>query len=132
MAHAARNYLRSPRWVAAMLGIVCVVYGIGVVSYWFENGATLAAIGMGLLWVLFALGFGDALITAVHLEEDRLVIRTLAKSRAVQRSEILTVTWEGGVGVALKLQNGSWEKLPYLGNSQGCTNTIRAWLKRSA
>ena len=38
---------------------------------------------------------------------------------------------EKGGGVYLKLENGGWGKLPDLGyNSQGLTNTIRAWLKR--
>jgi hypothetical protein len=61
-----------------------------------------------------------------------MTLRTLRGARTIERSSIASVGWEGGVGVSLKLADGAWVKLPYLGNSQGCANTIRAWLKATA
>jgi hypothetical protein len=46
-------------------------------------------------------------------------------------ADISSVSWEKGGGVFLKLTAGGFAKLPELGyNSQGLTNTVRAWLKR--
>ena len=115
-----------------MLGLVALIYGCTVVAYWLEHGATVASFGMALLVILFSVGFVDALITKLEMKDDAAVLRTLKGERIIPRGEIASVSWEAGVGVALKTADGEWVKLPYLGNSQGCTNTIRAWLKSAA
>lgn len=115
-----------------MLGVVTLAYSAGVVAYWVEHGASLVAIGMSSLVLLLGLGFLDAVVTRVELKDEAMVLRTLKGARTIQRQRITSVGWEAGSSVSLKLSDGAWLKLPYLGNSQGCTNTIRAWLKTTA
>lgn len=56
--------------------------------------------------------------------------RTIFRKTAIARSDFVKVTWEAGCGVSLLLTDGTWAKVPDLGqNSQGLTNSIRAWLK---
>lgn len=89
-------------------------------------------VGMASLVFLLLLGFADALVTSLEMNEKALTLRSLKGARTIERQSIESVGWEAGVGVSMKLVDGAWVKLPYLGNSQGCTNTIRAWLKATA
>jgi len=65
----------------------------------------------------------------MQLGEEELDYRMNFKRVRIKKAEIQKVTWEAGCGVSVQLTNGSWHKLPGLGqNSQGVTNSIRAWL----
>lgn len=83
----------------------------------------------GALWLV------DVFFTRIELRHDciRIVSITDFKVRTIPRTEIQRVTWEKGGGTSLVLLNGTAVKLPSVGrNAQGLTNTIRAWLNRTA
>jgi len=124
-----RAILRTPAWVPSLVGVITIVYATGVTAYWHERGGSLASIGMALIAALFALGFADSLLTRLDLNEHALTIRTLQGVKTIARESIASVSWEAGVGVALKLVDGASVKQPYLGNGQKCASAIRAWLK---
>jgi hypothetical protein len=91
------------------------------------------SLGFAVLCVVGVLGVVDVVRRRVVLEPDRLSVVSLWSRQVYPRAEIDSVTWDAGVGVALKLVSGRWVRLPELGrNSQSVTNTIRAWLKRTA
>jgi hypothetical protein len=53
--------------------------------------------------------------------------------RFFPRTEILSVTWEKGGGVFLRLRDGQWAPLPGVGRThQGLVNSVRAWLNRTS
>jgi beta-lactamase superfamily II metal-dependent hydrolase len=103
----------------------------GAFTYLEEGASTGFWLAVG--FALFALvGLGDALTTRVALHSDALSITSNFRRRTIPRAEIEHVTWEAGAGVSMQLQGGQWLRLPDVGNSQATTNSIRAWLKRTA
>jgi hypothetical protein len=82
-----------------------------------------------------AFWLADAITRRIVLGSDRIRIVSISnfQSRTIARVEVESVTWEKGCGVSIKLRDGKWVRLPSVGrNAQGLTNTIRAWLKRTA
>ena len=122
---------RTPQWLRAFVGVAFVLLFGGFVLAAVRDGPTYSTAGLGLFAVLFAAGFADAMTTRVEIGGDALVVVTNFRRRVVPRAEIISVTWEGGSGVALKLASGAHIGLPDVGNSQSRTNSIRAWLKRN-
>ena len=94
------------------------------------------------IWLrVFFVAFCGLLVVALaELAQTRLVLGeailtcvSLFRRRDIPREEIESVTWEKGGGVSLKLANGQWFRLPGVGKTlQGTTNTVRAWLRRTA
>lgn len=121
---------RSPRWVAAFLALVAVGLIIGSILYYRSEGLSLMFALMTAFGLFAIVGIADSLSTSVRLYSDSLVIMSNFRRRAIPRSELEHVTWEGGVGVSLRMKSGSWVKLPDVGNSQSVTNSIRAWIRR--
>ena len=100
------------------------------VSYYFlrDEGLWLAAFfcGFGILGIA---AFLDLSTSYIRLEEEALYLRSKFTSKCVPRTEIEKVTWEKGAGVSVQLLDGSWVQMPeLLQNSQGLSNSIRAWL----
>jgi hypothetical protein len=128
-----RHYptLRTPAWVGLLLGVVTVGYAFGVAAVWLERGSSLVVAGMLGLAAFLLVGLVDALITRFEMREEVATLRSLRGSRAIRRGMIAKVGWERGVGVHLHLIDGATIKLPYLGSSVDCTNSIRAWLKEA-
>src|SRR3569833_1310281 len=84
---------------------------------------------LGALWLV------DVFTTRIVLttESIRIISHFDFRSRTVPRVEIDSVTWEKGCGASIRLRCGSWVTLPNIGgNALDLTNTIRAWLKRTA
>ena len=76
----------------------------------------------------------DVFFRRIVLHGDSMTIVAFLDfiSRTIPRTEIDSVTWERGCGASIKLTSGKWIGLPNVGrNTQGLTNTIRAWLKRT-
>lgn len=121
---------RSPGWVAIFLAVVAVGLTIASALYYRSEGISLTFALMAAFALLAIVGMADSLTTSVKLYIDSLVITSNFRRRMIPRSELEHVTWEGGVGVSMKMKSGSWVKLPDVGNSQSVTNSIRAWLKR--
>jgi len=66
----------------------------------------------------------------IILEDNEIRFRGSFRKTVIPKNEIVRVTWEAGCGVSLLLSDGAWAKLPDLGeNSQGLTNSLRAWLR---
>lgn len=83
-------------------------------------------IGFSILGIA---GIVESFSMYIRLDETEIRFREIFGNTAIPRSDIVRVTWEAGCGVSLLLSDGSWAKVPDLGhNSQGLTNSIRAWL----
>lgn len=124
-----RASLRMPRWVVWSLGSLTVVQSILLFTFGFEGRGSAVSITMVFLTAALAAGWVDTLLTKVEMHQDVLTLRTLIGTRTIERKRIASVGWEVGVGVSLRLVDSRPVKLPYLGNSQQCANTIRAWLR---
>ncbi len=105
-------------------------------------GMTVGAFVVGLEWWyrfgfvafsgLFAFAFVELGRIHVTLDLKKITFDHGFRRREIPRSEIESVTWAKGAGVSLKLVDGRWVRLPGVGRtSQGLTNSIRAWLKRT-
>lgn len=123
---------RMTRWVAGFL--LAVTLGLAAVTVYFcrRDGLSLHC-GTAAACTLFSfLGFADAFTTRVSLFSDSLTITSNLRRRTYPRQTLESVTWAWGCGVSVRLQNGRWVQLPDVGNAQSVTNSIRAWLKRTA
>lgn len=77
-------------------------------------------------------GLLEVATTRIRLSQTTLECGSLWSQHTYTAEEIASVTWEAGAGVCIKLAAGGWAKIPEMGyNSQGLTNTLRAWLKRA-
>jgi hypothetical protein len=125
---AVRIFRVSP-WVLGivLLGMLIsfsgawLMYRQGGFSVWFWLSAALAA--------FFVAGLVDALVSRIVLDQESLQVIELLSRRRYARGEIVEVKFEKGAGIALKMVNNAWVKLPGLANIHH--NTIRAWVKRS-
>ncbi len=116
-----------------MLAIAKALFVAGFVFMYVTSGWSWTTIGFAVMTLIAALGFVELGTTRVMLLDDSVEMGSIWKRRSLRRDEIKRVTWEKGAGVAFELNEGGWAKLPELGfNSQGLTNTIRAWLKRES
>jgi len=125
----ARTRFQYPRWsvvVALAAGglSLYVAYVYRLDEWWLP----VFYVGFGLLCVLAS---WECLVSYMYLGEDVLEYRMNLKLVRIKKDEIEKVTWAAGCGVSVQLSNGSWEELPTFGkNSQGITNSVRAWLER--
>lgn len=122
---------RSPIWLSCFLGIGALASGVGAGLLFLNEGVSAYSVGLGLLAVFLVVGLADALVTRVEFNDEGLIRVANFRRRFVRRAEIENVTWEGGTGVAIRLTDGSWVRLPDVGNSQARANSIRAWIKRT-
>jgi hypothetical protein len=114
-----------------MLAAAKALFVAGFIFMYSRSGWSLTTIGFACMTLAGALGFVELGTTRVILSDDGIEMGSIWKRRRLGRDEIKRVTWEKGAGVVLELNRGGWAKLPELGfNSQGLTNTIRAWLNR--
>src|SRR5262245_50563759 len=123
---------RSRLWLRVASLLAAVLFA-GVAAYLrMRDGWSNLAI-VCTAWARFAAaGFVQMLLTYVHLRDDALVVSSGFRKRRYERAALESVTWEAGSGVAIRLVDGSWLKLPELGyNSQSLCNSIRAWLRRT-
>lgn len=122
---------RSPTWLMRFLGIASLASAVGAGLLHVRAGVTAYSMGLDLVALLMLVGFADALMTRVELNEEGLVRVDRFRRRFVPRAQIDSVKWEAGAGVAIRLIDGSWLGLPDVGNSQARANSIRAWIKRT-
>jgi hypothetical protein len=90
------------------------------------------------LWIIpvFALGglfwLADVFTTRIVLGPQNIRIVSSLHSQTISRTKIDSVSWAKGCRVSLLLQDGTVVRLPNMGRtSQGLTNTVRAWLRKS-
>lgn len=112
--------------------------GLGTATVGAAAGTVIWAYlgGMGGAWpgvvgvLVLCVATLESATTHVTLEADVMAIVSNFRRRAVPREEIDSVTWQAGAGVALKLKDGAWVRLPDVGNSQSRANSIRAWIRQ--
>ena len=122
---------RSRTWQLWFLGIASLASAIGAGLLHVTEGVSPYSIGLDILAFLMVVGLAEALMTRVELNDEGLIRVANFRRRFVPRAQIDNVTWEAGTGVAIRLTDGSWVRLPDVGNSQARANSIRAWIKRT-
>jgi len=123
---------RSPTWLLWFLGIASLATPLGAVLLYVTEGVSVYSVGLGVIALLTLVGFADGLMTRVELNDEGLTRVARFRRRFIPRAQIDSVTWEAGAGVAIRLTDGRWLRLPDVGNSQARANSIRAWIKRTA
>ena len=125
--------LRPKRWLLITAMVAAALFMAGLVFTYRQSGWTWLSLAFAGMTLLGLGGVIEVATSRVALLDDALECGALWSRRRYPVSEIASVTWEKGGGVYVKLKAGGWAKLPELGyNSQGLTNTVRAWLKRHA
>jgi hypothetical protein len=108
-----------------------LAFAAGLVFTYRQDGWTWASIAFAGMTLMGVAGILEVASSLVTLHDDALECGTVWSRRRYPVGDIVSVTWEKGAGVVLKLADGGWGKLPELGyNAQGLANTVRAWLKR--
>ena len=90
-------------------------------------------------WAIFGFvgltGFGiisllEAVTDYLILDENEIRFRKTFRNVRISKSDIEKVTWTKGGGTSVQRRDGSWVMVPDMGyDSQGMTNSIRAWLR---
>jgi len=125
--------LRPKRWLLITAMVAAALFVAGLVFTYRQSGWTWLSLAFAGMTLLGLGGVIEVATSRVALLDDALECGALWSRRRYPVSEIASVTWEKGGGVYVKLKAGGWAKLPELGyNSQGLTNTVRAWLRRHA
>jgi hypothetical protein len=132
MVRRPQRVLRPRGWLVGVVATAAAVFLAGAVSSFVSTGWTWVTVAFVVLTVIGVVGLAEVGWSRVVIRDAALEVHTLWQYRRFTASQVAAVTWEAGCGVALKLSDGTWAKLPDLGyNAQGLTNTIRAWLKRA-
>lgn len=128
--YGGRTSFHVVPWIRVMI-LVVTAGSIATATYFYRQE--------GLTWIsAFFVGFSmfgiagviESFLAYIRLEETQIRFRETLRETAVPKDDIERVTWEAGCGVSLLLRSGKWVKVPDLGHdSQGLTNSIRAWLK---
>jgi hypothetical protein len=121
---------RPPRWMSGILLVFAPGLAIVTVFFYRNEGVSFNSGSAAAVTLFMIVGLADALTTRVALFSGSLIVTSNFRRRTFPREALESVTWAWGAGVSLKLKNGRWVKLPYVGNSQSVTNSIRAWLKK--
>ena len=125
----ARTYFKSPKWMYGFTIVLAIGSGVVAVYSIYQHGL-ISSLPFILLGLAATVGFLEVSTAYIQISDHQLCFRKNFKRTCIDKSEIKEVTWEAGCGVSVQLQSGEWTKLPELGNSQGQTNSIRAWLRR--
>ena len=127
----AVQHLRPRRWLLIAVIVAAALFVAGFVFTYTQNGWTWVSLAFAGFTLIGLAGIVEVATTRVVLYDEALECGTIWSRRRYPVADIASVSWEGGGGVFLKLEAGGWAKLPELGyNSQGLTNTVRAWLTR--
>jgi hypothetical protein len=131
MAHYnGRRTFRTARWLlGAVVAADLLFVGGAWFSYRFHGLSMMTTLYIGLA-AFGVLGIVEALTARLLLADDALHVTKFWTRRSYPRATIRQATYARGCPVTLELSNGQWAMLPDLGhNTQGITNSIRAWLK---
>ena len=113
-----------------LLGVLGALasWGVAYIRFGVEEGWIIGFyIGFGVLCVAATL---DAMTSYMELGDGSIKIRSCFIRREIAKSEIEKVSYAKGCPVTLQLETGRIVSVPSFGeNSQGLTNSIRAWCK---
>ena len=130
--YAGRTVFRTVPWIRIMIFVIAAGSIAAAAYYYHQEGLswmTAFFIGFSILGVA---GIVESFFSYIRLEATEIRFRETFGNTVIPRKDITRVTWEAGCGVSLLLSDGTWVKVPDLGNnSQGLTNSIRSWLKDS-
>ena len=128
--YSGRNSFHVVPWIRIAI-VVITIGSIAAALYFYRpEGLTwISAFFIGFS-ILGAAGIVESFSAYIVLEDEAIEFRETLRKTAIPRQDIERVTWEAGCGVSLLLRDGTWVKVPDLGqNAQGMTNSIRLWLK---
>ena len=122
-------FRNGPGVVMLFVGLTGLFAAGAFVTYR-QNGWTWVSIGMTGATVIFGLGsIIESLILRIELTEDALIARDLTGSKRYDIAAIDRIEEAKGCPPALLLKDGTWVKLPSVGNNVG--NSVRSWLRQS-
>jgi hypothetical protein len=123
--------LRPKPWILIAVATAAAMFVVGFVFTYTQSGWSWVSLTFAGMTLLGIGGVIEVATSRVSLYDDALECGTIWSRRCHPVADIASVSWEKGGGVFLKLKSGGFAQLPELGyNSQGLTNTVRAWLKR--
>jgi hypothetical protein len=126
------QHLRPKAWLLAVAVGAAALFAAGALFTYTRSGWTWTSLGLAGMLAVAVAGVVEVATSRVVLRDDALECGAVWSRRRIAAADIDSVTWERGAGVAVKLTNGAWAKLPELGyNSQGLANKLRAWLNRT-
>jgi hypothetical protein len=125
-----RRIFRTAPWLIGAVAAADMLFVGGAwFSYWSQGLGMMTMLYIGLA-TFGVLGIVEALTARLLLADDALHVTKFWTRRSYPRETIRQATYAKGCPVTLELSNGQWAKLPDLGhNTQGITNSIRAWLR---
>ena len=129
-SYNGRRIFRTAPWmIVAVFAAELLFVTSAWVSYRRQGPSTVTMLSVALA-VFGLLGIVEVLTARLLLADDALHVTKFWTRRSYPRETIRQATYAKGCPVTLELSNGQWAKLPDLGhNTQGITNSIRAWLK---
>ena len=95
-----------------------------------QNGLTWVSIGLAGATVILGVGsIIESLILRIEITDDALIATDLTGRKRYDIAAIDRIEEAKGCPPAILLKDGSWVKLPSVGNNVG--NSVRSWLKQS-
>lgn len=128
--YRGQTRFRSPTWVKGLLSFSAVLVPfLAYMEYRTEN-VTWVFVVLFILSPMMVAGVIAVFTDGIDLHKNELRIKHNFRRSSIRRANIDNVTWGKGVGVSLKLKDGSSLILPDIGlNSQSVCNSVRAWVK---
>ncbi len=130
--YGGRTRFHVAPWIRISILVVTSGSIAAALYFYRQEGLTfLSAFFIG--FSVFGIGgIVESFSAYILLDDTEIRFRETFRKTTHPKHDIEKVTWEAGCGVSLLLREGTWVKVPDLGqNSQGLTNSIRSWLKNA-
>ncbi|MCI0620136.1 MAG: hypothetical protein L0387_00400 [Acidobacteria bacterium] len=127
--HKADRVLRASPWAVGAVGVAALLFVVGFMSTYRNEGWNWKSMGFGVFSILGFLGLLETTITRIVLSEDALRIVSLFSKKSYPRSEIQELKQEWKSAVFLRLTSGGWVEIPWMLVSKKLIPSVRTWLK---
>ena len=112
----------------SMVGVT-ILFALVAYGAYRGGGWNWVSIGMGLVAAVIGVGsIVESLVLRIELTDDAMVVTDWTGRKQYPRGDIERISEEKGGPPALRMNSGTWVKLPSVGSDLG--NSVRAWLKR--
>jgi hypothetical protein len=108
----ATRVLRPTPWLWSLAVIATLVFIAGFVSSYRQSGWTWVSLSFGGMVLIGCVAVVELATARVALSDDALEIRSLWLRRRYPVTDIVSVTWETGAGVSVRLSSGAWARVP--------------------